>query len=734
MVKAVIPIGKKAGASFGRLAVRAAGSFNLKTKDDTIQGISHRHCQMLHRTDGYTLRKEKRHSSPPDLANQTGYPAVKKMNLTKIFTPGGLISQNLNGYEYRPQQLEMAEAVDATFRGSEHLIVEAGTGVGKSFAYLAPAIYFALEEDEKIIISTNTINLQEQLIYKDIPFLKSVLPEPFNAVLVKGRGNYLCLRRLDNLLTYDRALFDTTDEVEEIQRIIKWSNKTKDGSLADIEPQPMSDVWGQVAAESDNCLRVRCPNYKKCFYFKARRQIEKADLVVVNHHLLFSDWALRKENPITAVLPPYSYLILDEAQHIENVAMEHIGIRLSNYRVKHFLDSLCNPKRKGGLLLRLKAESLIGFVEQARDRANELFNDIADWVGKKQRTTSSYRNANQGTKRIEQSDFVPNLADSPLRYLENALKILQNGAETDDEKTEIEAHVKRCLKLRHDIDAMLTQPEPDWVYWVELATRRYATISLNASPISISDDLSAHLFAKIKSTVMTSATLATNQNFDYFKNQVGLNGCRELLVGSPFDYAKQVQIYIPEEMPDPRSYKFVPAAIEKIAQYLKLTHGKAFVLFTSYKMMDEVYEAVEPYLEKLGIVAFKQGGGMSRHNMLEEFRQDIDSVLFGTSSFWEGADVQGEALSNVIVVKLPFSVPTHPVVRARIDYIETHGGNAFMEYSLPEAILRFKQGFGRLIRNKTDKGIVVILDSRVLTKPYGKMFLNSLPECQVIIE
>ncbi|MBM3242475.1 DEAD/DEAH box helicase [Candidatus Poribacteria bacterium] len=651
------------------------------------------------------------------------------MNLRKIFTPGGLISQNLKGYEYRPQQLEMAEAVDATFRDGEHLIVEAGTGVGKSFAYLVPAVYFALEEEEKIIISTNTINLQEQLINKDIPFLKEVLPEPFNAVLVKGRGNYLCLRRLDNLVTYDRALFDTPDEVNEIQRIIRWSNDTKDGSLADIEPQPMPDVWSQVASESDNCLSVRCPNYKECFYFKARGRIANADLVIINHHLLFSDWALRKENPITAVLPPYSYLILDEAQHTESVATEHIGIQLSNYRVKHFLDSLCNPKRKGGLLLRLKVESLIGFVEQARDRANELFNSIADWVGGPERSEGS-----EGTKRIERIGFVPNVMDRALRYLENALKILHDGVKTDDEKTEVEAHYKRCIKLRKDIDAILTQPEPDWVYWVELTGRRYATISLNAAPITISDDLNEHLFAKIKSAVMTSATLSTNRNFDYFKSQIGLNDCRELLVGSPFNYAEQAQIYIPERMPDPRNPQFVPAAIEKIKKYLKLTHGKAFVLFTSYKMMDEVYEAVAPYLEELGITAFKQGGGMSRHTMLEEFRQDIDSVLFGTSSFWEGADVQGEALSNVIIVRLPFSVPTHPVVQARTDYIETRGGNAFMEYSLPEAILRLKQGFGRLIRNKTDKGIVVILDSRVLNKTYGKMFLNSLPECQIIIE
>ena len=646
------------------------------------------------------------------------------MNLQKIFTPSGLIAKYLDGYEYRPQQLEMAEAVDAAFRDDEHLIVEAGTGVGKSFSYLVPAVHLALEEEEKVIISTNTINLQEQLINKDVPFLQEVLPEDFNAVLVKGRGNYLCLRRLDNMVAYEQALFDTFSEVEEIQRIIKWSEETEDGSLADIEPQPMPGVWSKATSESDNCLNVRCPYYKECFYFKARSRMTNANLLIVNHHLLFSDWALRRINPAYAVLPPYSYLVLDEAQHIEHVATGHIGIQLSNYRVKHFLDSLCNPNKKGGLLLRLKAEQLIGFVETARSRANELFNSIAEWVGDK----------SEGMKSIEQKRFVPNVMDGPLRYLQSSLKILQDKAKDDDEKTEIEAHVRRCVELRKDLDATLTQPESDWVYWVELAERRYATISLNAAPISVADDLTEYLFSIIESAVMTSATLSTNRNFDYFKHQIGLNGCRELLVGSPFNYAKQVRIYIPKQMPDPRNYQFVPAAIEKIKEYLQLTHGKAFVLFTSYRMMDEVYEAVAPHLDDMGITTFKQGESLSRHAMLERFRQDVDSVLFGTSSFWEGADVQGESLSNVIIVKFPFSVPTHPVVEARVNHIEEQGGNAFMEYSLPEAILRLKQGFGRLIRNKTDRGIVVILDSRVLTKAYGKMFLNSLPECEVIIQ
>ncbi len=646
-----------------------------------------------------------------------------KMNLQTIFTPNGLISQLLREYEYRPQQLQMAEAVAKAFESNEHLVVEAGTGVGKSFAYLIPAVDFALESGEKALVSTNTISLQEQLINKDIPFLQKILPQPFNAVLVKGRGNYLCLRRLDSLFAFERGLFDTSDEAKEVNRILNWSRDTKDGSLADINPLPMPSVWDRVVSESDNCLSVACNNYKECFYFKARAKMKDANLLIVNHHLLFSDLALRKIGPALSILPSYSHLVLDEAQHIESVATEHTGIKLSNHRVKKLLDSLCNPKRSRGLLLRLKAINLIGFVNRVRDRANDQFGMIEDWMG----------NFPEGTKRIERKGFVPNLLKPPLVDLEEALKTLRGGLRNDDEEKEVDAHIRRCVELRKDLDEMLNQNKPEFVYWIECAQRRrYVTISLNAAPINVSDDLRACLFEKTKSIILTSATLSTNRDFEYFKSRIGLGLCLELLVGSPFDYEQQVCLYVSRHTPDPRSYQFIPAAIEQIKKFLILTHGKAFVLFTSYKMMDEVYESLAPYLDGIGIASFKQGAELSRHSMIEAFKEDINSVIFGTASFWEGVDVRGEALSNVIIVKLPFAVPTHPVTEARFNQIEKQGGNAFMEYSLPEAIIRLKQGFGRLIRNKTDEGIVVILDPRVLTKPYGRQFLNSLPECRVI--
>lgn len=652
-------------------------------------------------------------------------------NLQEVLGPNGLIAKHLTGYEFRPQQLEMAEAIAGAFSSNEHLVVEAGTGVGKSFAYLLPAINLALDTHEPVVISTNTINLQEQLIYKDIPFLQQVLPQPFTAALAKGRGNYLSRRRLSSLLAYDRALFDSRAEVEDLARVVEWVDGTEDGSKADLEPQPMFEIWNKVASDTDNCLRQRCPTYDTCFYFKARAQVDEADLIIVNHHLLFADWALRKTNPYAAILPEYRYLILDEAHHLEATATEHTSVEFSNTRVKRFLDSLCNPQGKAGLFIRFQSTGSVRLVEDARDEANQQFALIMSWLERQ-----GVRDRGHGiTHTVDQADFVHNVLDNPLGELQARLKSMKDAATTEDDQQEIDAHLRRCRELRAGLDVMLSHTLPDYVYWIDTSTRgRFDRVVLNATPINVSEELNTHLFEKLDSIIMTSATLATNQNFDYFRKRIGLsNLCtRELLVGSPFNYREQVEIHIPSWMPDPRDRRFTEAATTRILDYLKLTHGKAFVLFTSYRMMDEVYEKVHPYLERLGIDVLKQGEGLSRNAMLMEFRENIDSVLFGTSSFWEGVDVQGESLSSVIITRLPFEVPTHPVIEARVKQIEERGGNPFMEFSLPEAIIRFKQGFGRLIRTKTDTGIFVALDSRISTKFYGRQFLNSLPSCKIV--
>ena len=588
------------------------------------------------------------------------------LTLREIFSPGGRISEHLNGYEFRQEQLQMAHEVARSFIDAEHLIVEAGTGVGKSFAYLIPAISLALKAEQKVVISTNTISLQEQLVTKDIPFLRRILPRDFNVVLAKGRRNYLSRRRLKNLLNYERGLFDTLEEVEEVAEIEEWVNWTVDGSTADLPWQPNPQVWDKVASDRDNCLGRQCETYNTCFYFNVRREMQDADLLIVNHHLLFSDLAIRKESTeALGVLPEYDYLIIDEAHHLEATATNHASVNFSNTRVKWLLDSLSNVAKL------FESKQLTTQVEEAREQANTLFRTIIDVFEE----ANDVGHSSSVTHRIHESNFVRNMLDAPLTDLERTLKGLQDRASTEDEEQEITAHHSYCQRLRDELDMIIRQDDPNYVYWGEISMRgRTPRILLHATPANVNQILEDHLFSLKNSVVMTSATLSTNRNFAYFKNRIGINECRELLVHSPFDFKKQVQIHIPRYMPDPNSREFVPVVTQKIKHYLELTHGKAFVLFTSYKMMDEVYDVVAPYLEEIGITTFKQGGELSRTDMLQAFREDTDSVLFGTSSFWEGVDVRGEALSNVIITKLPFEVPTHPVMEARVKQIKERGG------------------------------------------------------------
>ena len=654
----------------------------------------------------------------------------KTLTLKDIFSPGGIISQNLSSYEYREEQLLMANAVARAFVDSEHLVVEAGTGVGKSFAYLIPAISLAVKTDQTVVISTNTISLQEQLLTKDIPFLHEILPRDFKAVLAKGRRNYLSRRRLNTLLTYDRGLFDSLDEVEQVKEIVEWVEMTEDGSRADLPMEPQNIIWDKVASDRDNCLRGKCPTYDVCFYFKARDEMHEADLLIVNHHLLFSDLALRQLDPSIGILPAYDYLVIDEAHHLEAIATQHTSLEVSSTRVKWLLDSLHHERNEGCAATRFDSNNLISEVYKAREQANVFFKVVEDYFVDS--------DSNIKTQRIDEDNIDEvfaegNILDDPLLDIEKTLRQLRDNADTDDDEQELTSYFNQCRRLRDDLDLMIQQAESDYIYWVETSSwGRTPRILLNATPVYVSKMLKENLFDVKESVVMTSATLATNQNFDYFKQRVGIDMCRELLVHSPFDFKKQVKIHIPHTMPDPNSIEFIPAAIREIKHYLEMTHGKAFVLFTSYKMMDEVYDEVAPYLAEIGIDVFKQGDGLSRTDMLHAFREDTNSVLFGTSSFWEGVDVQGEALSNVVITKLPFEVPTHPIMEARVKQIKERGGNEFMEFSLPEAILRLKQGFGRLIRTQTDHGIVVILDSRIKTRSYGKLFLDSLPPCDIV--
>ncbi|MCG9129736.1 DEAD/DEAH box helicase [Candidatus Poribacteria bacterium] len=654
----------------------------------------------------------------------------KKLTIKDIFSPGGIISDHLQGYEYREEQLRMANAVARAFTDSEHLIVEAGTGVGKSFAYLIPAISLAYRTEQTVVVSTNTISLQEQIITKDIPFLEKVLPREFKAVLAKGRRNYLSRRRLNSLLTYERGLFDTMEEVEQVKDIVQWVETTEDGSQADLPIQPKMNIWDKVKSDRDNCLGRKCPTYDVCFYFNARNEMQEANLLIVNHHLLFSDLAIKEYDHSAGILPHYDYLIIDEAHHLEATATKHSSLEISNSQIKWLLDSLHNPRNDSGIASRFDSTELTDEVEEARESTNEFFKGIVEHCSDENGYTTTNRiNEDNLSKVFEKG----NILEIPLSNIESTLKKLNEDATSDDEEQELSSYTNQCKQLRADLDLMIRQVEPDYIYWVETSTRgRTPRVLINATPVNVSQMLQKNLFEAKESVIMTSATLSTNQNFDYFKKRIGITECKELLVHSPFNFQEQVKIHIPQKMPDPNSAAFIPAAIEEIKHYLELTHGKAFVLFTSYKMMDKVFEEVAPALEEIGITVFKQGADLSRTDMLHAFREDTDSVIFGTSSFWEGVDVRGEALSNVVITKLPFEVPTHPVMEARVTQIKEQGGNEFLDFSLPEAILRLKQGFGRLIRTKTDQGIVVILDPRIRTRRYGKLFINSLPPCDIV--
>ena len=636
--------------------------------------------------------------------------------MEEIFGRDGLIAHAHPDYEYRPGQIQMAEAVLRAFEEKRHLIVEAGTGTGKTLAYLVPAIAAAVGRGSRVIISTGTKNLQEQLMEKDIPFLQDVLPRKFTASYMKGRSNYACLQRIRR--AENSPVLEGLDELDYFDEVRRWARESQTGDRAELTSLPENlPFWRHIDARSEICVGQKCPDYDACYITRMRQRAMDSDIVIVNHHLFFADLALRNSE-YGQVLPDYSAVIFDEAHQIEDVAAEYFGAQVSNYQLEDLVRDLAQLPltnvdvnkeltRTASRLTRFADNFWMGFRE---GRGEEGRAPILPGTFARKRTDGEIEATPLGDAYLS--------LDGALERMETTLDALS------EQPLEVENLVRRIRQVRFDLQFIVSGDDKHFVYWME---RRGRGIFLRASPIDVSSLLQDKLFERVETVILTSATLASAGNFNFIRERLGLTEADDLVAPSSYDYESQAVLYLPKPLPDPRSPLFADAAAREIINLLNATEGRAFVLSTSFAGMKALYERV---LNEVDFPCFLQGTA-SKAGLLEKFRETPNAVLFATSSFWQGVDVRGAQLSCVIIDKLPFAVPSDPVVAARQRHIDDQGGSSFYEYSVPQAIISLKQGLGRLIRATTDRGVLAVLDPRLRTKAYGRLFLESLPPCRV---